>query len=64
MPKNKKKGAQEKFGIQIPWYAREALLLDKENKNNNWVEAILKEMSVLDQLNVFKYHNPNTVFSK
>jgi hypothetical protein len=46
--RNKKKGAQEKFGIKIPQTAREALLLDKGNKNNKWAEAILKEMSALD----------------
>eukprot|EP00957_Ditylum_brightwellii_P028746 2171327-Ditylum_brightwellii.AAC.1 len=41
---NKKKSAQEKFSIKILQNAREALLLNKGNKNNKWAEAILKEM--------------------
>eukprot|EP00957_Ditylum_brightwellii_P058693 4451394-Ditylum_brightwellii.AAC.1 len=43
--KNKKK---EKCGIKIPNSTREALLLDKANKDNKWGEAIAKEIEALE----------------
>ena len=52
----------EKYGIKIPRNTREALLLDKQNRNNKWGEAIMKEMKSLDTLRVFKYHDPGTKF--
>eukprot|EP00957_Ditylum_brightwellii_P029635 2239495-Ditylum_brightwellii.AAC.1 len=57
--RNQKKKIQEKFGITIPKNAKDALFLDQKNGNNKWAEAILKEMSALDQLNIFKYHSPD-----
>ena len=55
---------REKFGIKIPNNMKEALILDKENKNNLWAEAILKEMKTLNALRAFKYYSPNKRFKK
>ena len=43
---------------------REGLILDRENKNNLWAEAIMKEMNTLDSLRAFKYYSPNKRFRK
>ena len=50
---------QVKMGIKIPRNTREALLFDRENKNNFWADAIMKEMTGLQRLNVFEFHAPN-----
>ena len=63
-PKKHKTRHLEKFGISLPTNTREALLLDRKNGNTLWAEAILKEMKSLDLLNVFKYHLPDTQFTK
>eukprot|EP00957_Ditylum_brightwellii_P170563 12983402-Ditylum_brightwellii.AAC.1 len=55
---------REKYGIKVPKNTKEALILDKVNGNKKWAEVILKEMSALDQLNMYKYHNPSTEFKK
>ena len=55
---------REKFGVIIPNFTRDALLLDKLNGNNNWAEAITKEMTALEKLNCFHYHSPGTKFEK
>ena len=36
---------RERFGIKIPNTTREALVLDNENNDTKWVEAIAKEMA-------------------
>ena len=38
--------------------------MDKLNGNNNWAEAITKEMTALEKLNCFCYHSPETKFDK
>ena len=48
-----------KFGIKVPNNIREALILDKENGNNLWSEAIQKEMTALNDAAVFIYHPPS-----
>ena len=48
-----------KFGIKVPNNVREVLILDKENVNNLWAEAIQKEMTALNQASVFIYHPPS-----
>jgi len=48
-----------KMGIKVPRNTKEALLFDRQNKNNLWAEAITKEMAGLERLNVFKFHSPN-----
>jgi hypothetical protein len=48
-----------KMGIEVPRNTREALLFNKQNKNTLWADAILKEMSGLRRLKVFKFHAPN-----
>jgi hypothetical protein len=48
-----------KMGIEVPRNTREALFVDKQNKNTLWADAIFKEMSGLRRLNVFKFHAPN-----
>ena len=60
----KKREIKEKFGIKIPRNIKEALLFDKENQNNKWMDAVLKEMTALKKLKCFKFHPSNTKFSK
>ena len=60
----KKREIKEKFGIKIPRNIKEALLFDKENQNNKWMDAVLKEMTALKKLKCFKFHPSNTQFSK
>eukprot|EP00957_Ditylum_brightwellii_P037441 2832252-Ditylum_brightwellii.AAC.1 len=55
---------RKKYGINVPKNTKKVLLLDKVNGNKKWAEAIFKEMGTIDQLNVFKYHNPSTEFKK
>ena len=57
--RNEQSKKRAKFGIKIPNSVREALLLDTENKNNLWAEAIKKEMTALDNAGVFQYKPPN-----
>ena len=47
---------KEKFGIKIPNNIKEALLLDRQNNNNLWAEAIAKEMDALNGAKCFKYY--------
>jgi hypothetical protein len=61
--KNPRFGPTEKFGLEVPYNTREALMLDKKNKNTKWADAIAKEMNGLDRLGVFEYHSANTTFS-
>eukprot|EP00957_Ditylum_brightwellii_P211062 15365713-Ditylum_brightwellii.AAC.2 len=53
---------REKFGIRVPKSTREAMLLDKANGDNKWGDTIVKEMSTLERLCVFKYYDPGTTF--
>ena len=62
--KKKKPIMTEKFGIKIPQNTRQALLLDRINKNTKWADAIAKEMDGLDRLAVFEYHPPGKSFPK
>ena len=57
--RNKRNGKvknKEKFGINIPNSVKEALTLDRINKNNLWAQAITKEMEGLNNANCFKYY--------
>src|SRR5688572_5638003 len=45
---------KEKFGIQVPQTMWLALLLDKQNGNNKWGDAIAKEMEGKKRLDVFE----------
>ena len=62
--RNANAGPREKYGFVIPGSVRQALLLDRENKNNDWAEAIQKEMNALELMGCFEYHSPNHNFSK
>ena len=53
-----------KMGIEIPRNTKEALLLDKKNKNTKWADAIFKEMAGLKHLKVFKFHLPNHKYDR
>jgi hypothetical protein len=53
-----------KFGIKVPNNVREAIIFDKENKNNLWAEAIMKEMTALEKAGVFEFHPPHHQVSK
>ena len=54
-----KKSKVIKFGITVPNNVKEALILDKENGNNLWAEAIQKEMTALNKASVFIHYPPN-----
>ena len=49
----KKNGPKYKFGVRVPRNIKEALALDKENKNNLWAQAIKKEMDKIMEFEVF-----------
>ena len=51
---HKKYGPTYKFGVRVPRNTKEALLLDKQNQNNLWKEAIAKEMSKIVEFQVFQ----------
>ena len=51
---------REKFGIKIPHTTKHALLLDIQNNNTRWADAIAKEMGGLDRLGVFQYFPAGT----
>ena len=53
-----------KFGIKVPSSVREALLLDNENKNTMWADAMDKELAALDKANVFEYYPPHHWINK
>ena len=55
---------KEKLGVKIPRNMKEALLFDKENKNNKWMDAVAKEIDALKRLNFFKFHPSTKVFTK
>ena len=38
-----------KFGVKVPMSIRQAYELDKQNKNNEWEEAIKKELKQLSE---------------
>jgi ribosomal protein L37E len=48
-----------KYDIRVLRNTREALLLDKQNKNTKWADAIAKEMTALNRLDVFEYKSPS-----
>ena len=48
-----------KFGITVPNNVRHALLLDKQNNNQEWSDAIIKEMSALTKAGVWDFKPPN-----
>jgi hypothetical protein len=62
--RNISKTLREKFGHRIPNTVREALILDYENGNTKWADAIQKEIDTLVALNVFKFHPPATEFNR
>ena len=45
MSQSRHKRSGYKFGIRIPRSTAEALEIDKENGNNDWYEAMMKEMN-------------------
>ena len=45
--KRMKNQNKTKFGIKTPWNVKEALLIDKFNKNIKLADAIAKEMEAL-----------------
>ena len=61
---NKGKKYREKFGYKITNNSRKELLLDKNNGNTLWSEAIVKEMTELEKLSVFQLYPPKNNFEK
>jgi hypothetical protein len=50
----KKYGPTYKFGVRVPRHLKEALLLDKQNQDELWRDAIKKEMKKIMEFNTFK----------
>ncbi len=44
-----------KYGVKIPKNIKEALMMDKFNKDDLWKEAIIKEISALMGRQTFEY---------
>ena len=57
--KRKRKPFKEKprykYGVKIPRNVKEALELDKENRNNKWAEAMKLEIQSLNDLECFEF---------
>ena len=53
-----------KFGCKIPNNSNEVLLLDKNNGNTLWDDAIFKEMTELEKLGVLQLYLPKNNFDK
>ena len=62
--RNDKIKHKENIGIKVPNNVREALLFDRKNQNNLWTEAILKEMTALDEAECFEYFPAHHRFDK
>lgn len=43
-----------KYGICVPQSVHEVFVLDEENNNMKWTDAIAKEILALQQLNCFR----------
>ena len=54
----------EKSGYKITNNSSEVLLLDKNNGNTLWDDAIFKEMTELEKLGVFQLYPPKNNFEK
>ncbi|MGL5078847.1 MAG: reverse transcriptase domain-containing protein, partial [Waterburya sp.] len=50
----KPSGPKFQFGIQVPRNVKEALELDKKNKNTKWKDAMQEEIDSLNAYNTFK----------
>ena len=48
-----------KYGVKIPRNVKEALELDKENRNNKWAEAMKLENQLLNDLEYFEFQPKN-----
>ena len=57
--RKKGKKYRERFGYMTPKESWEALLLDNNNGNTVWYDAIYKEMTALDDLHMFQFYPPN-----
>ena len=53
--RNKKIKVYEKLGINIINSTREALIMDRMNNNNLWVDDITRDIYALERLGVFQY---------
>ena len=62
--RDEKNKNREKFGIKILNSVKEALSLDKINKNTLWADAMKKEMNGLNNANCFSYFPGHHRFSK
>ena len=58
LKKKVKSSKKERCGMSIPRNTREALMLDKNNGNTLWAEAIANERTALEAKGVFKFHHP------
>ena len=47
-------GKRYKFGVRVPFGVKQAMMLDRENGNTLWLEAIKKELECLVKWNLFR----------
>ena len=47
-------GKRYKFGVRVPFGVKQAMMLDKDNGNTLWLEAIKKELECLNKWKVFR----------
>ena len=45
-----------KFGVQLPCNVKEAKMLDEENGNTHWQDAMDLELAQLQEYNVLPWH--------
>ena len=55
---NKGKNEREKFGYKVHYNSREVILIDKNNVNTLWDDAIAKKIKELEKLGVLKFYLP------
>ena len=56
-------GVREKFRTKIPNSIKEALLLDKLNRDTKWSNAMNKKIAALEKLGIFKFFLSDHTFS-
>ena len=48
------KGKKFEFGVRVPFGIKQAMMLDKENRNTVWLDAIKHELKCLGDWKVFR----------
>ena len=46
-----------KFGVEVPYTVSQAIIIDKDNKNNPWNDVVEREIKDVDALKIFISHD-------